>query len=170
MSLKFKDKINSTTFDNLIVEEDENVIYELSCLTFTSKNEVVQVLVSFLSFKKKNEKKMSHNMFFLMLNPRCKTFLFVSSFIDHEQGKLIVEEYDKNFLFSMFFKCHYHLQVFAESKRGVVDQRVEKDNNMDIFEMIASTSELATKSINRMLFIFRHYQVDVKNIKCPLQW
>jgi hypothetical protein len=21
-----------------------------------------------------------------------------------------------------------------------------------------------------MLFIFRHYQVDVKNIKCPLQW
>jgi hypothetical protein len=30
-----------------------------------------------------------------MLDRRCKTFLFVSSFIDHEQGKLIVEEYDK---------------------------------------------------------------------------
>ncbi len=32
----------------------------------------------------------------------------------------------------MSFKCHYHLHVFAESKRGVVNQRVETDNNLDI--------------------------------------
>ncbi len=31
MSLKFKNEINSTTFDNLM-EEDANVVYELSCL------------------------------------------------------------------------------------------------------------------------------------------
>jgi hypothetical protein len=35
----------------------------------------------------------------------------------------------------------------VESKGVVVDQRVEKDNNLDIFEMIANTSELATLSI-----------------------
>jgi len=86
----------------------------------------------------------------------------------HEQGKLIVEEYDRNFLFPMFFKCHYHLHVFAEFEKGVADKRVEKDNNLDIFEIIASTSEPTTKSINRELLIFKHYQVDVKNIKCPL--
>jgi len=33
MSLKFKDEIDSTTFDNLM-EEDENVVYELSYLAF----------------------------------------------------------------------------------------------------------------------------------------
>jgi hypothetical protein len=73
-----------------------------------------------------------------MLDPRCKTFYFVSSFINHEQGKLVVEEYDRIFLFLMFLKCHYHLHVFAEFEKGVVDQRVEKGNILDIFEMIAS--------------------------------
>jgi len=57
MSLKFRDEIDSTTFDNLIMEEDGNVVYELSCLASNLKNEVVQVLVSFLSFLKKYEKK-----------------------------------------------------------------------------------------------------------------
>jgi hypothetical protein len=33
-----------------------------------------------------------------------------------------------------------------------------------------NTSELATKLNNRELFIFMHYQMDVKDIKCPLQW
>jgi len=40
MSLKFKDEIDSTTFDNLM-EEDGNVVYELSCLTSNIKKEVV---------------------------------------------------------------------------------------------------------------------------------
>jgi hypothetical protein len=31
MSLKFKDEIDFATFDNLM-EKDENVLYELSCL------------------------------------------------------------------------------------------------------------------------------------------
>jgi hypothetical protein len=39
------------------MEEDGNVVYELSCLASNFKNEVVQVLVSFLSFQKKYEKK-----------------------------------------------------------------------------------------------------------------
>jgi hypothetical protein len=34
----------------------------------------------------------------------------------------------------MFLKCHYHLHPLAESKRGLVDQGVEKDNSLDIFE------------------------------------
>jgi hypothetical protein len=40
-----------------------------------------------------------------------------------------------------------------------------------IFEMIAiNTSGLTTKLNNREHFIFMYYQMDVKNIKCPLQW
>jgi len=40
MSLKFKDQIDSATFDDLM-DENENVIYELSCLASNIKNEVV---------------------------------------------------------------------------------------------------------------------------------
>jgi hypothetical protein len=37
--------------------------------------------------------------------------------------------------------------------------------------MIAvNTSGLTTKLNNREHFIFMYYQMDVKNIKCPLQW
>jgi hypothetical protein len=55
MSLKLKDEIDFATFDNLM-EEDGNVIYELSCLASNIKEEV-QVLDFFLSFLKKYEEK-----------------------------------------------------------------------------------------------------------------
>jgi hypothetical protein len=92
----------------------------------------------------------------------------VSSFIGHEQGKAIVEDYDKQFLFPMLLKWYYHLHPLVEYERGVVDQRVEEDRSLDIFEMTTNTSEATMKSVNRELLIFRHYQVNVKDIKCPL--
>jgi hypothetical protein len=45
-----------------------------------------------------------------------------------------------------------------------------EDNNLDIFEMILSTSEPMTKLVNRKLLIYRRFQVDFKEIKCLLQW
>jgi hypothetical protein len=68
----------------------------------------------------------------------------------------------------MFLKCHYYLHRFAKSKRVVIDQRVEEDNSLELFKMATNTNELTTKLINRQVFIFRRYQVNVKNIKCPL--
>jgi len=101
MSLKFKDEIDYATFDNLM-EEDGNVVYELSCLASNIKKEIIQVLDYFLSFLKKNEERKTHNMFYLMLDYRFKTLHLVSSLIGHEQGKAIVEEYDKNLYFLCF--------------------------------------------------------------------
>jgi hypothetical protein len=62
----------------------------------------------------------------------------VSSFISLEQGKAIVEKYDKKIIFPMLMKCYYHLHPLVESKRGVVDERVEEDKNLDICEMITN--------------------------------
>jgi hypothetical protein len=107
-------------------------------------------------------------MFSLMLHPRLKTFCHVSSLIVHEQGKAIVEKYDNKPLFLMFIKCHSHLHPLAEFERGIVDQGVEKDRSLDIFEMTNNTSEPTMKLIIRELLIFMRYQVDVKDIKCPL--
>jgi hypothetical protein len=64
--------------------------------------------------------------------------------------------------------CHYHLHPLVEYERGIVDQRVEEDSSLDIFEMTTNISELAIELINRELLIFKHYQVHVKNIKCQL--
>jgi hypothetical protein len=44
MSLKLKDEIDSTTFDNLM-EENGNVVYELSCLASNIKKEVFKVWI-----------------------------------------------------------------------------------------------------------------------------
>jgi len=107
-------------------------------------------------------------MFFLMLDPRFKTLHLVFSLIGREQKKAIIEKYDKKSLFFMFFKCHYYLHPLVKFERGVVDQRVEKDNNLDIFEMTTSTIEPTMELVNRELLIFKRYQMDVKDIKCPL--
>jgi hypothetical protein len=65
----------------------------------------------------------------------------LSSCISHEQSKTSVKEYDKIFLFPIFLKCYYHLHSLVEFERGVVDQKVEGDINLDIFEMTTNTSE-----------------------------
>ncbi len=44
----------------------------------------------------------------------------------------------------MFLNCHYHLHPLATTKRGIVDQGVEKDKILNIFELIANTSEPTT--------------------------
>jgi uncharacterized protein YktA (UPF0223 family) len=152
MGLKFKEKIDFVTFDNSM-EEDGNVVSKLSCLASNIMKEVIKVLDFFLSLKKYERR--AHNMLFLMLDLRLKTVVF--SLIGREQGKAIVEEYDKKSLFLMLLKCYYHLHPLVERERGVVDQRVEEDMSLDIFEMITSTSESTIDLVNRKPLIFRHY-------------
>jgi hypothetical protein len=62
------------------------------------------------------------------------------------------------------------LHPLVESEKNVVDPRVEEDKSLDIFEMTTNTSDPTTELVNRKLLIFKHYQVDVNNIKCSLQW
>ncbi len=80
MNLKFKDEIDSITFENLM-EEDGNVIYELSCWALNIKK-VVQVLDLFLL--KNIWKRKAHDMFFIMLDLKFKTFCLVSSLMGHD--------------------------------------------------------------------------------------
>jgi hypothetical protein len=54
----------------------------------------------------------------------------------------------------------------VEFEKNVVNQRVEKDMSLDIFKMTVNTSEPRRELVNRELLIFKHYQVDVKDIKC----
>jgi hypothetical protein len=51
-----------------------------------------------------------------------------------------------------------------------VDQIVDENCSLDIFQWTTSTTEPTKELVIRELLIFKCYQVDPKNIKCPLQW
>jgi hypothetical protein len=70
----------------------------------------------------------------------------------------------------MLLKCYHHLHFAEDCDVEFTKHRSYEDNNLDIFEMIVSTCELVTKLVNRNLLIFKRFQVNFKEIKCPLQW
>jgi hypothetical protein len=70
----------------------------------------------FLLKKSRYEKKKSHNMLYLMLNPifrRFEKLCLVYSFIGFEKGVNIVEEYDRQSLYPMLLKCYHYLHPLA---------------------------------------------------------
>jgi len=91
-------------------------------------------------------------------------------FNGHEKGLNIIEEYDRRSLYLMLLKCYHYLHPMLELEIKYVDQIGDVKSNLDIFEQITSTSELVTKRFVGKMLIFRSYQVDSKEIKCPLQW
>jgi len=139
------------------------------CLLPTSKEKsvVFWILFSFLFLKFENKK--AHNMLFFMLDPGFKSLCLISSFVGRKEGVNIVDEYDRRTLYPMLLKCYHHLHLMKKSI-GCVGQIGDEDSSLDIIQQIASTSEPSKELITRELLIFKHYQVDPKNIKCAFQW
>ncbi len=73
------------------------------------KRKYVWSLIQVLSFLTKYDEKKTHNMLSLILDPKYKTLRLICSFIGHEQGVPIVEEYDRRSLFPMLLKFYHHL-------------------------------------------------------------
>ncbi len=110
-------------------------------------------------------------MIFLMLNRRFKSLCIMSSFVGREQGVFLVEEYDRKSLYPMLVKCHEHLYSLVSLNTNCADQDIfEHDCILDIFEQIVSTSELVEKLVKKVFSVFKRHQLDIKDIKCPLQW
>jgi hypothetical protein len=63
----------------------------------------------------------------------------------------------------MLLRCYHILHPMAEF--GLVA-------NMEIDEesIFNGMSELSKEVVNKELLMFRRFQVDVKDIKCPLKW
>ncbi len=93
----------------------------------------------------------------------------VSPFVGCEQGIFIVKEYHRKSLQPMFLKCYLHLHLVENYDIESIKHRSYEDSSLDIFEMIASTSEPMAKLVNKKLLITRRFQVDPKKIKCLLQ-
>jgi hypothetical protein len=93
-----------------------------------------------------------------MLDPRFKSFHLVFSFISHNQGITIVEQYDIISLYPMFIKCYYHLHPSIEFDNDFVDQRVDDDNNLDIFQMRTQNTKPTKELVTRELLVFWRYE------------
>jgi hypothetical protein len=50
-------------------------------------------------------------------------------------------------------------------KNATIDQDVDEDCSLNIFEMIASTNKPIKEFVNRKLLILKKFQLDAKNIK-----
>jgi hypothetical protein len=70
----------------------------------------------------------------------------------------------------MFVKYYHDLHPLIGNGNAYVKEMVIEDCNMDIFEMTIKTNGPIKVVINRELLISKKYQVDKKEIKCPLQW
>jgi hypothetical protein len=81
MILKLKEENKIIPSFEILMEDDSIISNELSLLAFNIRREVINVLDYFLSFLKKYENMKTHNMIFLMLDPRFKSHRIVSSFV-----------------------------------------------------------------------------------------
>ncbi len=72
-------------------------------------------------------------------------------------------------LLSYAFEC-YHIFHPMEKFGLVVDMQIDEENSLDIFEMSVRLIEPTKEVVNKELLMFRKFEVDIKNIKCPLKW
>jgi hypothetical protein len=108
-------------------------------------------------------------MLSLMVNLRFKNLCLVSSFVGLEEGVNVMDEYGKRTLYPMLLKYYYYFNPMTKFV-GCVDQIGDEDFSLDIFQQTTSTIEPSKELVTMELLIFRCYQMDPKNIKCPLQW
>ncbi len=52
----------------------------------------------------------------------------------------------------------------------VANMQTDEESSLDIFEIYVGTNEPTKEVANKELLMFRSFQVDVKEIKCPLKW
>jgi hypothetical protein len=116
MTLKLRGKNQVLPSFESLMDDDSIISDELSLLASNIRMEVINVLDSFLSFLKVYDKKKTHNMISLILDPKYKGLRIISSFVGREQGVALVEEYDKKSLYPMLVKCHEHLHPLVRSE------------------------------------------------------
>jgi hypothetical protein len=80
-------------------------------------------------------------MLALMLDLRFKSLCLVFFFIGHDQGVTIVEKYDRMSLYPMVMKHYYHLHPLIEFDNDFVDQKMDDDSSLDIFQMTTRSIE-----------------------------
>lgn len=69
----------------------------------------------------------------------------------------------------MLLKCHRHLHPMTKFEVDYTNQIIDEDCNLDVLKQATKTSEPIKELIKKKLLIFKHYQVNPKEIKYPFQ-
>ncbi len=69
----------------------------------------------------------------------------------------------------MLLKCYHIFHLMAKFGHMANMQTNEK-SFLDIFEMFTEPNEPTKEEVNKELQMFTRFQVDVKDIKCSLEW
>ncbi len=69
----------------------------------------------------------------------------------------------------MLLRCYHIFHPMAKFGQ-VANMQTNEEYSLDVFEMYAGTSEPTKEVVNKELLMFRRFQVDVKEINCPLKW
>ncbi len=104
---------------------------------------------------------------FLILDLRFKNIHIISSFGWWEKDVSFVEKYDRKSLYPMLVKSHEHLHYLMRLVRNYANQDIYL-LGLQFGHFLANYKY--KNLLKRSLLIFRWYQLDVKDIKCPLQW
>jgi hypothetical protein len=96
------------------------------------KKKIIGVINYFISFLRKYDERITHNLQVLMLDPRFKSLKLIFSFIGCEHEVAITEKYDRKSLFLMLLKIHHHLHPLFEAKNFLI-YIIDVDRNLDIF-------------------------------------
>ncbi len=169
MSLKLKEEYEISFNLQDLIDDDFVIAQKLSLFASNIRKEVCGNLDGFLSYFMKYEGNKAHNMLSLMLDPRFKSLKLISFLIGWQQAISIVEKYDQWSLFPMLLRCYHIFHPMVEFGH-VANMQTNEESSLDIFEMSIGTNEPIEEVANKELLMFRRFQVDVKEIKCPLEW
>jgi hypothetical protein len=75
----------------------------------------------------------------------------MSSFTGCEQRITIIEEHNERSLYPMLLKSYHHLHPMVGFENEFVEQIVNVDYSLDIFEMASKTSEPSKEIFKRAL-------------------
>jgi hypothetical protein len=99
MSLKLKEENQVFPLVESLMDDDFVVSDELFLLASNIRREVINVFDFFLSLLKVYDKRKTHIMIFLMLDPKYKNLCIIFSFAGKEQDVVLVEKYDRKSLY-----------------------------------------------------------------------
>jgi hypothetical protein len=167
MSSKLKEYVGIVQNLDQFINDYFTITLELSLFASNIKKEVCGVLDFIFSFLETHEKRKTHNMYLLMLDPQFTNLHLVSLFVGREQNIYIVKKYDWKSLQPMLLKCYHHLHLVENYDVESTHHKSYEDNNLDILEMIASTIKPVLQLVTKEQLIFKRFKMDSKEIKCP---
>jgi hypothetical protein len=68
----------------------------------------------------------------------------------------------------MLLKKYHHFHSLIEYENNITIQQVDDDHNLHIFEIVTRTNEPTKELLKSELLMLKHFQVNVKEIKCLL--